>query len=56
MELLDLSGRKIKTLLDENLEAGDHIVQMNREQLTAGIYFLKVKMNDESVVLKIVIQ
>ena len=56
MKLLDLAGRKMKTLLEENLEAGDHIVQLNRDQLTAGIYFLKVKMNDESSVLKIIIQ
>jgi len=56
MELLDLSGRKMKTLLDENTEAGNNTVQLNREQLSAGIYFLRVKMNGESSVMKIVVQ
>ena len=56
MELLDLSGRKLKTLLDANTKAGTHQLQLNRDQLSAGIYFLQVKMNGEISVMKIVIQ
>ncbi|MCY7408755.1 MAG: T9SS type A sorting domain-containing protein, partial [Chitinophagales bacterium] len=56
IELLDLAGRKIKTLLNENLEAGDHNLKLNREQLSAGIYFLRIKMNNESSIIKIIIQ
>jgi len=56
LDLLESSGRKIKTLLDANTEAGTHELQLNREQLSAGIYFLQVKMNDETLVMKIVIQ
>ncbi|MCY7408892.1 MAG: fibronectin type III domain-containing protein [Chitinophagales bacterium] len=56
MELFDLAGQKITTVLDENLEEGDHFVQLNRELLSAGIYFLKTKINDETSLIKIVIQ
>ena len=56
MELLDLSGRKMKTLLDAKTQAGNHQLQLNREQLTAGIYFLQVKRNGETSVMKIVIE
>ena len=51
-----LSGRKIKTVVDENLEEGDHILQLNREHLDAGIYFLRVKINSETSIMKVVIQ
>ena len=56
MELLDLSGRKMKTLLDVNTQAGNHQLQLNRGQLSAGIYFLRVTIDEESEAVKIVIQ
>src|SRR5205085_7393383 len=56
VELLDVSGKKMKTLLDANTQAGNHQLQLNRDQLSAGIYFLQVKMNGESEVMKIVVQ
>jgi serine protease AprX len=56
MELLDLSGRKMKTLLDANTQAGNHHLQLNRGQLSAGIYFLQIKMNRETAIMKVVIQ
>ncbi|HYV95474.1 MAG TPA: T9SS type A sorting domain-containing protein [Chitinophagales bacterium] len=54
--IFDLAGRKMKALLDENAEAGDHQIQLNREHLSAGIYFLKVKMNQETFRIKILIE
>ncbi|MCY7409939.1 MAG: T9SS type A sorting domain-containing protein [Chitinophagales bacterium] len=30
--------------------------QFNREQLAAGIYFLQIKMNEETSIMKIVIE
>jgi hypothetical protein len=54
--LYDIAGRKLKTLLDENVEAGDHEVQLNRDQLNAGIYFLQLKMNGEVVTKKLAME
>ncbi len=56
IELFELGGRKIKTLFSENLVAGQHHEPLNREQLPSGIYFLKIKMNSESSIMKILIQ
>jgi N-acetylneuraminic acid mutarotase len=63
LELFDLEGRKIKTLLDENTDAGDralwtdrHNVQFNRDQLCAGIYVLAMKNKGQIVVKKIVLE
>ncbi len=55
-QLYDLAGRKIKTLLDENVTAGNHEVQLNRGQLGAGVYFLQLKMNGEVMTKKVVIE
>jgi hypothetical protein len=55
-ELYDLSGRKLQTVLDKNVAAGNHEEQLHRDYLSAGIYFLKLKMNGDVVTKKVVIQ
>lgn len=54
--LYDLTGRLIKSVLDENLEAGFHEVNLNRDRLSPGIYFLQIKINKELTVKKVVIE
>ena len=56
MELFDLAGRKIITLLDVNVKEGNHEVQLNREPLSAGIYFLQLKTSTYIVAKKIVVE
>ncbi len=56
MELLDYSNKKIKTLLYQMLEAGRHEVTFTRAGIPAGIYFLKIKINNASSVIKVIIQ
>ncbi|MEO5674731.1 MAG: T9SS type A sorting domain-containing protein [Chitinophagales bacterium] len=56
IELYDLEARKIQTLLDQDTEAGNHLVELDRETLSAGIYFLKIMMDDRSSTMKIMIQ
>lgn len=56
IELLDLSGIKSKTLFNENLDAGNHQLELNCAQLPAGIYLLKVKVNNEPWVEKVVVK
>ncbi len=54
--LYDVAGRKLKALLDENVAAGNHEVQLIRGQLGAGVYFLQLKMNGEVVTKKVVVE
>lgn len=56
MELYDLAGQKIIKLLDETLEEGNHLVALNRKQLSAGIHLLQIKINEETSFQKIIIQ
>lgn len=50
LELYDVAGRKMQTVLDDNMAAGNHSLTLNRNELNGGIYFLKMRMNnpDES--------
>ena len=54
--LYDLAGRGIETPLDKTMTAGNHEVNFNRGKLNAGIYFLQLKLNDEVVTKKLVIE
>jgi N-acetylneuraminic acid mutarotase len=56
IELFNLSGRKVETLLDEYAKAGDHVILLNAWALRRGICLLRMKMNDQTSVMKIVIQ
>lgn len=56
IELYDLSGKKLQTILDENLVAGNHEIKFNRGKLVAGVYLLEVKMGDELEVKKLVVE
>ncbi|MBS1657115.1 MAG: fibronectin type III domain-containing protein [Bacteroidetes bacterium] len=56
IELFDLANRKINTVLDEDLNAGDHQVTMNAGKLSAGIYLLRLHANERTSVIKVIIQ
>jgi len=56
IDLYDLTGRKLQTVLDKNMDAGNQDVNLSCDQLDAGIYFLQLTMNNEVVTKKIVIE
>jgi N-acetylneuraminic acid mutarotase len=54
--LFDLAGRKIQTVLDGILEPGIHETELNGEMLSEGIYFLKATMNNQTSVIKLIVE
>ena len=56
IELYDITGQQLQTLLDAYVSAGSQNVNLNRAQLRAGIYFIKFSFNDEVMMRKVVIQ
>lgn len=48
-ELLDVNGRKVKTLLQERVLAGKNEFAFSTSPLPAGIYFLVVSINGEVI-------
>jgi len=58
LELLDLDGNKLRTLVDEIKEAGTHKIEIKANELNSGEYLYKLESRDyfeskKMVVLKI---
>ena len=50
LEVYNLKGQLVETLLQGNIQAGDHTIEWNCQNIPAGVYFLNMKAgNDESV-------
>ncbi|MCP4584222.1 MAG: T9SS type A sorting domain-containing protein [candidate division Zixibacteria bacterium] len=48
IEIYDLLGRRVATLIDESRPAGYHQVTWNAADMVSGVYFYKIKADDES--------
>lgn len=45
MDIMDLSGRKVRTLANEIYSPGSHKIEINEPSLRSGVYFLRVRAN-----------
>ncbi|MEO0293142.1 MAG: S8 family serine peptidase [candidate division WOR-3 bacterium] len=48
LSLYDITGRKVRTLVDERLEKGIHLVKFG-ENLSSGIYFFVLKIDGKKI-------
>jgi hypothetical protein len=53
--ILDLTGRKVKTLIDEFKTEGEYRVPFDRSELQAGVYFCQLKVGNYRTLKKIMI-
>ena len=51
--LYDMTGRKIKTLLDQNMNAGSHELYIDGYDLATGVYIVRILVEDQLRVQKI---
>ncbi len=56
IEVLQSNGIRIKTLLNNKQGSGKLEIPLSRESLSRGIYFLKIKINDECITKKIIVE
>ncbi|NQW43015.1 MAG: DUF839 domain-containing protein [Bacteroidetes bacterium] len=58
IEILDINGKIISKIYDQNLQVGNNMLSIDIKnlQLTAGTYLLNVTINNQSVNTKIIIQ
>ncbi|MBN2514187.1 MAG: glycoside hydrolase family 127 protein [Sedimentisphaerales bacterium] len=54
LEVCDIAGRRVATLINDELEAGDHTVDFHVSNLASGIYFYLLKAGDFSSVKKFI--
>jgi len=55
ISVTDLLGKEILKVSNEKQSAGDHVLNINLAQLRAGIYLVKMNVNGEPVIHKLVI-
>ena len=55
LEVFDLLGREVATLLDEVLPAGEHAVVFDAANLTSGVYHVRMRTGGFSKIRKIVV-
>jgi hypothetical protein len=55
LEVVDLLGRKVATLVNERLGAGDHAVTFDGKGLGSGVYFYRLQAAGEVVVKRMLL-
>ena len=54
LAIYDLGGRRVQSILNENLSPGTHQISLENFNFPKGIYFLKIKTDQSFSVLKMV--
>lgn len=55
LEVYDASGRKVSTLVNEEMEAGNFKYEYNAGNLSSGVYFYKLSSNDFTETKKMIL-
>lgn len=45
LSLFDLSGREIKTLINESMQPGSYAIELNMNEFSSGVYFYRLTTN-----------
>ncbi|MBD3369784.1 T9SS type A sorting domain-containing protein, partial [Candidatus Fermentibacteria bacterium] len=55
LELYDLSGRLVDTLMDGHVGAGSHEARIEGSGLAPGVYLLRLRAEDQNLVRRVVL-
>ena len=55
LNIFDMQGREVITLVDEELPAGEHEINFNAKELPSGMYFYSLKTQNFSQMKKFII-
>ena len=55
ISIIDISGREVRRVYSDKMEAGWHDVRVETEGLSVGVYFIKLRADEEEVMNKVVI-
>lgn len=55
LEVYDVTGKKVETLVNSNLDAGKYEIYFNSENLSSGVYYYKLVSSRKVLVKKLVI-
>jgi hypothetical protein len=55
MELINIIGQSVKSIVNTDFEAGRHTINFDRQELTSGLYYLKTEYEGKVFVAKIIL-
>jgi hypothetical protein len=55
LQLFDISGRLVKTLVNEQKKSGNYSINLNTCTLSAGIYFLSLATEEQRIIERLVV-
>ncbi len=55
LALYDLSGREVRTLYEGNRQAGFHSVNLNANDLSSGVYFVRLEASGQTISRKVLL-
>jgi hypothetical protein len=55
LSIYNIQGQKIMTLIDEEQQQGEHIIQFDTSQIPAGIYFIRLHSDDAVMTRKLIV-
>ncbi|MBX2820862.1 MAG: T9SS type A sorting domain-containing protein [Rhodothermaceae bacterium] len=55
LEIFDILGRRIQVLINDEMPAGSHSITFNAAGLASGVYFYRIRVNDEVQTLKMLL-
>jgi hypothetical protein len=55
IRLYDIFGRKVKTLLNRQIEQGNHTLEFDASDLSQGVYFIRINNGSNHITKKIIV-
>jgi len=55
MEIFDLLGRRVQVLINDEMLAGSHSITFDAAGLASGVYFYRIRVNDEVQTMKMLL-
>ncbi len=56
INLVDVSGRQLKQLMNANVKSGEFSLTVNTAGIASGVYYVRMITNDETLNTKLVVQ
>ena len=55
VQIYDITGKWVRTLMDEELKPGHHTIQWNASGFSSGVYFVRLQSGDFSKSQKLIL-
>ena len=56
LDLFDIKGRKVESVIDGEMNVGEHEIDVATDSLTGGVYLYRLTTDEDSAVRKLVIR